>query len=473
MADDKIIIHIQDTIFDVNIIDEKFNINVESSGPQGLKGDKGDTGDVNKIYLDTSATTQNLSTVNGNTVNDALNVLDNNISDNKTETDIDIKNLLLNTVLNAFRIAQIGSLTLLQMVNGFTDEYVDESGIDTGASINQIYDVINAYYSNSTLAGEFVSDANTHLLLHLNGTDGDTTSTDDSPSNHTLVFTGLAELDDAQKKFGTTSFKNPGNIGDYIEVQGNLGDFDFGTGDFTLEFFVRFAQIRNQMLLSTVASGGLNWQLYYASNSLQLSAQPGSVNFVQEIWTPNVGQWYHIAVVMNSGVLKFYVDGVAGVNQVETYGTMPNTGVVLRVGGSGGNVALDGWMDEIRISKGVARYTANFTLPTEVTVINDMTLISLPQTATIVPDTVRLIIFEEDIDSVALGTDLKGYVSRDNGTTFDEVTLTEEGTYSPTARILSGSVDVSSQPSGTDMVYKIESLNTKELRLHGAAISYK
>jgi hypothetical protein len=99
-----------------------------------------------------------------------------------------------------------------------------------------------------------------------------------------------------------------------------------------------------------------------------------------------------------------------------------------------------------------------------------MTLISQPQPADALPTQARLVIFEEDNDVITVNTDLKGWVSRDGGTTYTQITLIEEGFYDTVARILSGTVDISGQPSGTNMVYKITSHNNKGFTVHGTGM---
>ena len=66
-----------------------------------------------------------------------------------------------------------------------------------------------------------------------------------------------------------------------------------------------------------------------------------------------------------------------------------------------------------------------------------------------------LAVFEEDVDSITVGTDIKGYVSRDGGTTFTEVTLVDEGDYESGKQMLAGTVSVAGQPSGSSIKYKI------------------
>jgi hypothetical protein len=104
----------------------------------------------------------------------------------------------------------------------------------------------------------------------------------------------------------------------------------------------------------------------------------------------------------------------------------------------------------------------------------DMTLISNAQTAQAAPTEGRLMLYEEtSTGSTTLDTDLKGYVSRDGGTTYTQTPLTLDTTYETGKTLVSGSVDISGQPSGTSMKYKIETLNqsaSKVCRLHGASL---
>jgi hypothetical protein len=105
---------------------------------------------------------------------------------------------------------------------------------------------------------------------------------------------------------------------------------------------------------------------------------------------------------------------------------------------------------------------------------NNLTLISNAQTAQVAPTEGRLMLYEEtSTGSTTLDTDLKGYISRDGGTTYTQTPLTLDTTYETGKTLVSGSVDISGQPSGTSMKYKIETLNqsaSKVCRLHGASL---
>ena len=101
-----------------------------------------------------------------------------------------------------------------------------------------------------------------------------------------------------------------------------------------------------------------------------------------------------------------------------------------------------------------------------VAVINNMTLIGNSSTAETEPDSVRIIINEEDVDSITLNTDLKAYATID-GSTWAQATLASEGSYG-SEDILTGMADVSGQ-TGTSVKYKITTLNNKSLKLHKIA----
>ena len=144
---------------------------------------------------------------------------------------------------------------------------------------------------------------------------------------------------------------------------------------------------------------------------------------------------------------------------------------------------VDGVMDEFEDEAGVdtgnsanESYDSTNDLYTQTT-NGDLTLISAAVTAaTADPLSARLVIFEQDIDSITINVDLKGFVSRDNGSTYSEFTLTDEGDYVSGKQIWAGSVDISGQPSGSAMRWKIRgygnSGDAKEFNLHGVCLSW-
>lgn len=139
---------------------------------------------------------------------------------------------------------------------------------------------------------------------------------------------------------------------------------------------------------------------------------------------------------------------------------------------------VDGYVDEFEDESGVdlaastnETYDAtdDFYQPSA---SSNMTLISNSISAEVQPTDAHIVILQEDVDSVTVNTDIKAYASRDGGTTFTQITLTDEGNFDSAKRILSGSVDISGQPAGTSMEYQIETLNTTDQKIHGVALQW-
>jgi len=84
-----------------------------------------------------------------------------------------------------------------------------------------------------------------------------------------------------------------------------------------------------------------------------------------------------------------------------------------------------------------------------------------------------VMLIEDAQGTSTLNTDIKGYISRDGGTTFTQGTLVDEGSWGTNKKILAfHDLDISSQPSGTDVCYKITSHNqsaSKEVRVHAVS----
>ena len=109
----------------------------------------------------------------------------------------------------------------------------------------------------------------------------------------------------------------------------------------------------------------------------------------------------------------------------------------------------------------------------------NLTLQSQAVTANSQPSSADLIILARNNEGTAtINTDIKGYVSRDNGSTYTQGTLVDEGTYDTNVKILAvHDLDISSQPSGTQMRYKIETLNqsngSKETFIQAVSLGWK
>lgn len=170
---------------------------------------------------------------------------------------------------------------------------------------------------------------------------------------------------------GSLDFK----IGSYTGDAGNWvtlpasSDFGFGTGDFTIEMFVYIEKTYNYgVLMDTRPTSGTatNDILIYIGENGQITFSKGDGNVVQSSSGDlNAGSWKHFALVRSSGTTKIYVDGtsVGSASDSTNYRT-PQT--IWSIGGSehANAYTLDGYISNVRIVKGTAVYTGNFTAPT-------------------------------------------------------------------------------------------------------------
>jgi hypothetical protein len=210
------------------------------------------------------------------------------------------------------------------------------------------------------------------LLLGLDGSDAATTTTDESPTTpHTITFNGNAQLDTAQSKFGTASVLLDGT-GDYLSAPNNA-DWEFGNGAFTIECWVR----KNGGTTGTFLScwGGSNatrsWTLNWTTFGLEFFYIHGPSTTQRTAqytgWAPQANTWHHVVVDRAAGgTIRVYADGVKGGDYAET-DAINSGGGDLNIGQTTSTgIEFNGWIDEVRITKGVARYNseAGYTVPT-------------------------------------------------------------------------------------------------------------
>ena len=199
--------------------------------------------------------------------------------------------------------------------------------------------------------------ADTKLLLHCDGADAGTTFTDSSDSAHTVTANGNAQIDTAQFKFGTASGLFDGT-GDYLSVPDHA-DWDFGTGDFTIDFWVRFNVVGDAVFIDRNTTA--DFTVSYVSGSLTFQIGGGAV--LAPAWTPAANTWYHIAAVRNGTNCFLFVNGTQ-LGATGTNSTNINSATAINIGRiSSGTLNLNGWLDEIRIVKGSAVFTSNFSVP--------------------------------------------------------------------------------------------------------------
>ncbi len=175
----------------------------------------------------------------------------------------------------------------------------------------------------------------------------------------TITTVGNAQVDTAQSKFGGASLLLDG-AGDRLTL--DLGSDVIGTGDFTLDYWIRhtsafvnyithIATLRGSTGFN-VGTQALAQVVFYIDGIGEVLRGTGT-NFT-------LNTWHHVAFVRNSGTLKAYVDGVEKASATNST-NLSNASFWIGDLNNVANEPVNGWMDEIRLSIGIARWTATFT----------------------------------------------------------------------------------------------------------------
>ncbi len=223
------------------------------------------------------------------------------------------------------------------------------------------------------------------LLLDFAGSDGATNITDLSNSAHVETFINESEVDTDEQILGENSLKldgtgasNEASNADLIRYDTNV-DWQLGANDFTIEFHFRqnTGALSDFIFISTRAdaagdTGTGGWgvdSIRAAIDDLRIVNQSdiiaqSTVNFI-----PVDDTWYHLAYTRTGTDIRFFVDGVqlgATIDDDPATDLDDSTSNPLRIGAfNNDRFGINGNMANIRITKGVGRYTSNFTPPTE------------------------------------------------------------------------------------------------------------
>jgi hypothetical protein len=236
--------------------------------------------------------------------------------------------------------------------------------------------------SNVKATGRTAGDAHfskVKLLLPLNGSNSATSTSDSSDEGNSITFNGNAQISTAQSKFGGSSLLLDG-AGDYLQVA-NQDYFDFGSNDFTIECWFYFdsssSETYNTLLdmgNGSAAGTGPFWTAvkkdsgtYYIGAALD-STTAGDWDVLDNlaIATLSASTWHHFAVSRAGSNFKVFLNGTS-VATATSSSAMRDENSALQIGARGQNTAshyFKGYIDDVRITNGLARYTSNFTAPT-------------------------------------------------------------------------------------------------------------
>jgi len=173
---------------------------------------------------------------------------------------------------------------------------------------------------------------------------------------HTVTAYGSAVTSTDQYKFGTASYFGEGD-GDYIKAPSSP-DWNFGTGEFTIEFWARFDTLASDMEFMTHLNGGSDdWVIWWNSptngitfNSINQGSHTG--------WA--IDTWYHVAIVRVGTTVTIYKDGVSVASGTDSTDFDEDVALYIGETQTPPTEGFEGYLDEIRISN-IARYVGAFT----------------------------------------------------------------------------------------------------------------
>lgn len=254
----------------------------------------------------------------------------------------------------------LGGLVIGSLSDGATlfPGYIDEFRLSKG---------IARYTANFTpSASPFTPDANDVALLHM---DAITAAVVDV-KGHSFTTNGSAFISSRQKKFGVSALSLGKYESGYIVAANDTGN-SMGTGDFTVEawIYVEARSSNGSGIFDSLPIGGAgarnNSYFFYTDSIGRLTLFSATATVLTSTGAVPLNTWTHVAMTRASGTLRFFIngtlDGSASFTTNDTQGG-------LVIGNAADNVTarahmLQGLLDDFRITKGVARYTASFTPP--------------------------------------------------------------------------------------------------------------
>lgn len=270
--------------------------------------------------------------------------------------------------VNETQVMNVSSLALTG--SGSTEQIGFVAGANGSGAPTQYVGNIIIRDTNGSYNNDFVGDRRVATLL--------VNSDDDAHQGWTAQY---------RQRFGTGILDNRANNNSGVTAASST-QTDLGGGDFTIEMSVRFDVLptgTNKAVLFgkwDETNNRRSYQLYKGGDSLETGnlvfriSTDGLAGTVSEIfswpWSPDTDTWYHVAVVRSSGEVLLFIDGVQQGVAFADANTYFAGASLTSIGGQGegtstiaSNTATNGFFDEVRLTVGVARYTSDFTPPTD------------------------------------------------------------------------------------------------------------
>jgi hypothetical protein len=182
----------------------------------------------------------------------------------------------------------------------------------------------------------------------------------DATGKNVIETVGNAQVDTTTMKYGTGAMEFDGT-GDYL-VAPTSEQMAMGTGDFTAECWV-YRTSTGSFFDTRVANDAAGFLVQADTNGKLALFTNAAFRITDSGTALPTSEWFHVALVRSSGTTTLYKNGTS----VGTYSDSNNYNAgALTVGSNFGiTTPITGFIDDLRITKGIARYTANFTPPTK------------------------------------------------------------------------------------------------------------
>jgi len=318
----------------------------------------------------------------------------------------------LNVLLNAFRVAIAGALTKFNLIDGDMDAFVDESGVDVTASSGAIYFSVDDYFSPAI--GDLWSDV---LTVNWSNAAGWTVRQVVKATSTPFGGVGIKVTVEAGATEGLDI--------DHLAVVERDGETSNGTTTPT-EFLFGGTSGVSVAGGETATSDVLEYLIEDDKDYLLIADIGDNAAADQARYTTTGGDGTYLKEATNSYNTQNLED-----------------------------VALNDTQTRVFNKLGVEQ---------------NMVLVSESTEAEAVPDTVSVVLMEEDVDTITENTDLKAYASRDDGANWVQATLVDQGDYESGKRVLVGEADVSGQASDKTVRWKATTHNEKVVKLHGTGL---
>lgn len=229
----------------------------------------------------------------------------------------------------------------------------------------------NTLYTYGTAADPYWG--NVVLLIQGDYADGTTTIVDSSSFAKPTTIVGTVTNSTAvTPPFGTSSVRSLGtaSVRNYLQYA-DSEDWYFANGNFTVEMWFRVATFngsQNVFWAQLDSQGFAPIRLEVSSSEIRARLRDDWSGGVINTGTVSTNTWYHVALVRNGTSMNLYRNGVSGTTYNIGTSNLQNSAEPLQIAGIRSNSnsvpTFNGYMKGVRVTKGVARYTSNFTVPT-------------------------------------------------------------------------------------------------------------